>query len=46
MHTTFYQIPRGRCGRDRTDVWQTGVSGEQSQCFATVNVDEFNRILT
>jgi hypothetical protein len=29
-----------------TDVGQTGVSGEQSRRFATVNDDEFNRILT
>jgi hypothetical protein len=28
------------------DVGQTGVSGEQSRRFATVNDDEFNRKLT
>jgi len=28
------------------DIGQTGMSGEQSQRFATVNDDEFNRILT
>jgi hypothetical protein len=28
------------------DVGQTEVSGEQSLLFATVNDDEFNRILT